>query len=316
MKHLFILLLLFSGSLVLAQNLDEGIQLYQNKQMTEASKTLSSIKSTDPNYGQARFYLGRIAFDQKAYDDAWDYFDEATDADPTKAEYYTWLGNTIGTVTQSASKFRQARLASKVKNAYLKAVELDPKSLQAQLGLLKFYTQAPGFMGGSWSKAEAAAKAISLIDRLEGHEALATVYLGKDEPALAEKEYLAAIEIDPSRMGTLGVFYQNQEWFDKAFGTFQKAYAQFPKDMSLLYQIGRTSALSGKKAQLGIQSLERYLTETATEEASPSHSAAKMRLGMIYEKQGNKVKAKSLYEASLQEDPEMELAKDGLKRVK
>lgn len=316
MKHLLTTLLLCSGLLAFSQNLDEGIRLYKNEQLDLANSALKQIKSSDPAYAEAQFFLGRVAFDKEEYDDARDYFKEATEADDTKADYYTWLGNAIGTVAQDAGKLRQASLAPKIKNAYLKAVELEPRSLDAQWGLVQFYTQAPGFMGGSWEKAEKAARAIALIDPLEGHDALATVYLRKEEPELAEKEYLGAAELNPNRLGNLGVFYQNQQWYDKAFSTFQKAFTQFPENMSLLYQVGRTSALSGARPELGIKSLEQYIAETEAAKASPSHAAAKMRLAMIYEKQGDMAKAKTLYQASLAEDPEMDLAKKGLKRVK
>lgn len=316
MKYLLTAILLCSSLLTFSQSLDEGVRLYKNQQLDQASKALKTIKSSDPAYAEARFYLGRVAFDKEEYDDAWDYFKEATKADGTKSTYYTWLGNSIGSIAQDAGKLRQASLAPKIKNAYVKAVELEPKSMDAQWGLIEFYTQAPGFMGGSWSKAEIAAKAIGEIDPLEGHDALATVYLRKEEPELAEKQYIAAAKLSPDRLRTLGVFYQNQQWYDKAFATFQKAFQQFPETMNLLYQVGRTSALSGARPDLGIKSLEQYLAETEVEKASPSHAAAKMRLAMIYEKQGNQTKAKSLYEASLAADPEMELAKKGLKRVK
>ena len=298
------------------QSLDTGIKLYQNKQFDLAGETFDKIKSSDPAYAEARYYLGRIAFDQEEYDDAWDYFKDATKADDTQAKYFTWIGNSVGTMAQSAGKLRQATLAPKIKNAYKKAAELDPKDMDAQWGLVQFYTQAPGFMGGSYEKAEVAARAILEVNKAEGHDALATVYMSKDEPEKAEKEYLAACEIEPQRLGSLGVFYQNQAWYNKAFDTFQKAFGKYPENMSLLYQVGRTSALSGTRPELGIESLERYIKETESDKAAPSHAAAKMRMAMIYEKQGDKAKAKGLYEASLKEDPNMELAKKGLKRVK
>ena len=294
----------------------ENIKLFENKQYQLAEKSFNQIKSSDPAFAEARYYLGRIAFQQEAYDDAWDYFKEATKANDQEAKYFTWMGNAIGTIAQSAGKFKQASLAPKIKNAYKKAAELNPKDMDAQWGLVQFYTQAPGFMGGSFEKAEIAARAILDIDKAEGHDALAEVYMSKDEPELAEKEYLAACEVEPQRLGSLGVFYQNQEWYDKAFSTFEKAFDKYPKNMSLLYQVGRTSALSGTRPQLGIESLERYMKETDVKKASPSHAAAKMRLAMIYEKQGDKAKAKGLYEASLRDDPNMELAKKGLKRVR
>lgn len=316
MKLLFALALVMSTLQALGQGLDAGVRLYENKQYDLASEIFDGIKSTDPAYAESRYYLGLISFMQKEYDDAWDYFKAATKADDSQAKYYTWIGNSVGTMAQSAGKLKQARLAPKIKNAYKKAAELDPTDLDAQWGLVQFYTQAPGFMGGSWEKAEEAAKAIWAVKPAEGHDALATVYMSQDEPEKAEKEYLAACELEPQRLGSLGVFYQNQGWYDKAFDTFDKALKKFPDNMSLLYQVGRTSALSGTQPELGIESLEHYLKETDPEKAAPSHAGAKMRLAMIYEKLGDLTKAKSLYEASLKEDPEMELAKKGLKRVK
>lgn len=316
MKKLLTLVFALCAFPLLSQNLDTGIRLFKNQQYKLANTAFDKIKSSDPAYAEARYYLGRIAFEKKEYDDAWDYFKDATEADDTKAKYYTWIGNSIGTIAQSAGKFRQATLAPKIKNAYKKATELDPGDMDAQWGPVQFYTQAPGFMGGSYEKAEVAARAILAIDKAEGHDALGDVYMSKDEPELAEKEYLAACEIEPQRLGSLGVFYQNREWYDKAFSTFEKAFDKQPENMSLLYQIGRTSALSGTRSQLGIESLEKYMADTDVKEAAPSHAAAKMRLAMIYEKQGDKTKAKGLYEASLKEDPDMELAKKGLKRVR
>ena len=315
MKTLFTSLLLCLGTLAFGQSLDTGIKLYKSKQYAQATSTLKAIKSSDPAYAKARYYLGRVAFDQEEYGEAREFFKAATKADDSQADYFTWLGNAIGTIAQDAGKLRQASLAPKIKNAYKKAVALDPSSLDAQWGLIEFYTQAPGFMGGSWEKAEEAARAIMKIDKAEGHDALATVFLRKEEPELAAKEYEALLKVKPEQIGSVGIFYQNQGWYDKAFNAFQKGFEQFPENYPLLYQVGRTSALSGQKAELGIESLERYMAE-APADVLPSKAAAKMRLAMIYEKQGDKSRAIALYEQSLKEDPELELAKEGLKRVK
>jgi len=69
-------------------------------------------------------------------------------------------------------------------------------------------------------------------------------------------------------------------------------------------------------AQRSIESQERCKNDTDQAQAAPSHAAASMRLAIIYEKQGDKAKAKGRYEASLKDDPEMELAKKGLKRLR
>ena len=316
MKTLFTLSFLCLSLLVSGQNLNAGIQLFENKDYQQASKTLTAIATTHTDYAEARYYLGRIAYAQREYETAWDYFKEATESNSSSSEYYTWEGHAISGLIDTVGKLRQAGLAPKIKNAYKKAVALDDTNLDALWGLVGFYSEAPGFVGGSMEKAEEAARAIGKVDALQGQNALAQVYMADDEPEKAEKAYLAAAELDQRRLANLGIFYQNQGWYDKAFDTFQKAFSLMPEDMNLLYQVGRTSALSGARAELGIASLERYLKETNPENARPSHAGAQMRLAMIYEKQGDKQKAKTLYQAALKKDPDMTLAQKGLERVK
>ena len=316
MKVLLTSILLCFSLSVPGQDLATGIQLFNSQQFDKAVKTLELISSEDAGYADARYYLGRIAYEQEDYEAAKGFFTAATKANDTSSEYFTWLGHALGTLTNSVGKLRQATLAPKIKNAYIRAVELDPDNLEAQWGLVRFYREAPGFVGGSLEKAEQSAKEILRIDPLDGHIALSDVYLRQEQPEKAEAQYIAAAAIDQRRLAHLGIFYQNQGWFDKAFDTFQNAFTLMPEDMNLLYQIGRTSALSGERADLGIESLERYLRETDEANASPSHAGAHMRLAMIYEKQGDFTKAKTFYQKALKGDPDMKLAKDGLKRVR
>lgn len=79
--------------------------------------------------------------------------------------------------------------------------------------------------------------------------------------------------------------------------------------------MGRTCAISGLHLRRGEECLTRYLSyEPKPKE--PSRAGARMRLGMIYEKLGDKSKAKIYYQDALQKDPNMKEAKKGLERVK
>ena len=276
---------------------------------------MREVRSKSPQYEKAQYYLGRIAFDQEDYSDAIDYFKETIKKNDKNADYYAWLGNAYGVYTQNASKLRQGILAPKIKKNYEKAVAIDSKNLDAQWGLIEYYTQAPGFMGGSMEKALATANTVMTFNEKEGYRALSTVYQRDEKYDEAEIAFVKLVALDSNYTTALGTFYQGREMFDKAFTLFQKLKISEPDNTNALYQIGRTSALSGQEADKGIEALETYMTLPIQNEA-PSYAAAKMRLAMIYEKQGNKAKAKSLYQASLKEDPKMQLAKDGLKRVK
>ncbi len=309
-KWLILLSFLFSGTLI-ALSQSKGVDLYEKGELDKAKEYFSGNSSNETSI----YYLGRIAFDKEDFRKAADYFEEAIEMNDRESDYYIWLGNSIGSYANEVNIFRKGVLAPKIKTAYEKAVELDPTNIDGHWGLIEFYTQAPGFLGGSWEKAEETANNIKELDVLEGHNALATVYSRQEEYDKAEKEFIAAAALDKTRLLNLGFYYQGREQFKKAFETFQTAYKNDPEDLRALYQIGRTSALSGTELDTGRKSLEKYL-EMEWQEGTPSHAGALMRLGMIYEKQGDKPSAIAHYERSLEKDPEMEQAKKGLDRLR
>jgi len=312
--YTYSLVLIFASHLTFSQDVKKAIDYYQNNQPSQAKQILKFVEDDHSGYAESQFYLGRICFDEEDLDQAQDYFEEAIEIDENSSKYHLWLGNTIGSIAQESNFFKQGILAPQIKNAYERAVKLDPKNIDAQWGLVEYYTQAPGVMGGSWEKAEETARAIYKLDNVQGHNALATVYLRQEKFTLAEKEYIKAAALDKNFIFTLGYFYQNQKTFNKAFDVFKKELEKDPDNKAALYQIGRTSALSGERSDLGIRSLNEYLNQPVNQ-GIPSHAAALMRKAMIYEKIGETDKAQTYYKESLAKDPKMTLAKDGLERV-
>jgi tetratricopeptide (TPR) repeat protein len=312
--HFYSLLFIFSAHLVFGQDVQKAIGLYETNKLTEASKILRTIGENSPKYEKSQFYLGRIAFDNEDFVQAQEFFEEVVELNGNSSEYQYWLGNAMGRLAQESNFFKQGILAPQIKSAYERSVELDPKNIDASWGLVEYYTLAPGVMGGSWEKAEKTARAIYVLDKLQGHNALATVYLRQEKFSLAEQEYIKASKLDQRFVFTLGYFYQNQKTFNKAFEVFENEVRKNPENIAALYQIGRTSALSGERPDLGIRSLNEYLNQPINDDI-PSHSAALMRKGMIYEKIGETTKAKTYYSQSLAKDSEMNLAKEGLDRL-
>ena len=85
---------------------------------------------------------------------------------------------------QHASKLKQPFMARRIKSEFEKAVELDPTSIDGRHGLIQFYSQAPGVMGGSIDKAKEQAREIEKLNAMRGHlEMAALLETDKDSPA-------------------------------------------------------------------------------------------------------------------------------------
>ena len=65
--------------------------------------------------------------------------------------------------------FTAPGLASKARQYFEKAVQLNPRNLEALTDLFEYYLEAPGFLGGGLDKAEATSARIAEIDAAEGY---------------------------------------------------------------------------------------------------------------------------------------------------
>lgn len=310
----FTLLLLFISSSLFAQTVDRAKTLWESKNLAEAKRLLTTVKKDNKEFAAAQYYLGRIAFDEKDYDAAEEYFEEAIDVNDKVAEYHTWYGNTLGTLAADANLFKQAMLGPKMKSAWEKAVELDPKTVDARESLIQYYLQAPAIAGGSVDKAKEIANEIIKLKPAEGHRQLGNIYYKEKQYQEAEKEFIAMAKADPAYTSGLANYYINQKQYDKAFALFEEALKKNPEDMMATYQIGKTSALSGQRLERGEACLKKYLTYQP-QKNEPSHAGATMRLAQIMEKGGKKAEAKILYEVALKADATLKEAKEGLERV-
>jgi tetratricopeptide (TPR) repeat protein len=160
MKSIFYLLSITIALLIVSKSegqtpLKNGIALYQSKQNDEANKSFKAIEKSSSDYAAAQYYLGRIAFDKKQFDDAADYFKNATEANPNSCDYYNWLGDAYAAIGSDASFFTQMSVGPKALKAWERATKLDSKNINARASLVGAYMQAPGFMGGGEDKAKA-----------------------------------------------------------------------------------------------------------------------------------------------------------------
>jgi tetratricopeptide (TPR) repeat protein len=297
---------------------DEGVRLFEAQRYPEARAALEAALRQDAADGIAAGYLGRVYYEENDLERAVAWLEKAVALKPDSSPNVYWLGRAYGQQAIRGNVFVRARVAGKVRHAFARAVELDPANMDARFGLLEFYLQAPGLMGGSLEKARVQAKEIGEHDPMRGHRALARVHEEEKRPDLASIEYEKAVRDFPSRSepffwiewSAIG----RRDW-PAAFSAIDRYLAAFPDDAGPLYEIGKLAALSGLQLARGESCLRRYLEHTPTG-SEPSIAMAHADLAAIHEHRGERKQAHEEYSAALRLDPGLREATEGILRVR
>lgn len=240
-------------------------------------------------------------------------------AEPGNSKFHQWLGRALGLQAAQNGIVSGAMSVRRVKAELEKAIELDPLNLEARQDLAVMYRAAPGFLGGSNAKAAEQVAFIrrhdpALASQLEGDFLFADK---KYDAALPAYQESARLHPRPMIQVRISLVYQNKEDWTQAFAALDRALALDPNFAFALYQVGRTSALSGLQLDRGEKCLRTYIAMPVREELeNPSLSAAHSRLGNILEKKGDLTGARSEYETALAIDPKQKLARDALAKLK
>jgi tetratricopeptide (TPR) repeat protein len=295
-----------------------GEQLFESRRYDEAKAAFQAQLARNRNDTKALYYMGRIEYAQGNSGKAVDWFEKAVKRDERSSEIHTWLGNALGDEAQKASKFRQPFLARRVKSEYERAVELDPKSIDAREGLVGFYSIAPGFMGGDMEKARAQAAEIAKLNPIRGHLQTGRVAERAKDSVTAEREYNALIASYPDSVigyNALAVYYRAHSRWDDSFATHERLMAKRPDDLPVHLSWAGTSAMSGKNLERGEREAKFYLAN-AKDAPQSSLSSAHWRLGMIYEKTARKEMARAEYKEAIRLWPSNQNAKRSLEALK
>jgi tetratricopeptide (TPR) repeat protein len=291
-----------------------GIQLFEAKKYEEARKYFAPRAAAS---AEAAFYLGRTLIALRQFAKASETLEKAVALAPSDAEAHFWLGRAYGQEAMESNLLKQAGLAKKTKAEFEKAVELDPGHLGARGDLVQYYLLAPGFMGGSVDKAREQAAEIKKRDAVRGSLALVNVHLDQKDTGAAERELRAAIQTAPADLRPrllLGAVYQDLKRWNDAFEAFEAAAKASPPGFDALYQIGKTGVLSGQRLDRAEECLKRYLGSSPGPESAPLPNAH-FRLGQVYEKKGDKARARAHYQQAVKMDPNLKDAREALKKL-
>ena len=278
--------------------------------------------------------------------------ERAIAADPRYAGGHMALAEALGAEAVRAGVLRRLPLARRIRKALETAVAVEPTNVDALNGLVQYYLQAPGIVGGGDDKADATALRITGIDAARGLVTQGEIAAYRGQPDRVEALYRKAVEANPrstharialanfyaARPGRHGeaeaqaasllaldpalmtpyrvlavVFARAGRW-NELDAILARADSQHPSNLLAWLAAGETLLATGADLPRAERCLRRYLAQPP-ELGMPSHAVARWRLGLVLEKAGRRGEAEAALREALRMDPELEQAKKDLKRV-
>jgi tetratricopeptide (TPR) repeat protein len=276
LRGLLSLLLLSGYALAGSRSFEEASKLYKQTDFEGSLRVLSALPAKD-----ARVFdlMGRNYFMLGEFKKAAEVYEQAVAADPASAEYEHWLGKAYGKRAETSSPFTAPGLASKARQHFEKAVELNPADKDAISDLFEYYLQAPGFLGGGLDKAAKLAERIVALDPVEGLWAQARIAERRKDYRRAEEQLRRAVEAAPMQVGRvvdLAKFLAKQGRVEESEQTFQAAEKLAPNNPRLLYQRAEMYIKAGRKLDTARDLLKRYMAATLSPDDPSRYDAEKL----------------------------------------
>ena len=308
LRLLFVLLL---SSFCFSQTSIGNAQAFiAQKEFVKAQDEMTVFLESDPNDLEAIELLGDAYGHQKKWDDAILQYQLLTQKRPNNANYHYKYGGALGMKALSISKFKALTIIGDVKDAFLKAAQLDPKHIDARWALVDLYVSLPGIIGGSTSKALRYAQELEELSKVDGYLAKGYVYEYDDEPELAEKYYKLAIKVGGSVTcyDKLTNFYEAQNQPEKAITNLEDGKNKLQRN-AMHYQIGKVCADYNIQLEKGEKCLKAYLANHSAKDGVPK-AWAYYRLAQIHKHKNNKIEALKWINKAISDLPEIQVFKD------
>jgi tetratricopeptide (TPR) repeat protein len=202
MKHFLFIFLLLPVLVMSQSNLEKGQRLFDDGRTDQAEVIFKSIIKSDPSNVKAIEYLGDIAGINKSWDEALSYYEKLKQLRPTEADYFYKYGGALGMKALEVNKFKALGMIDEVKGSFEKAIQLDPKHIDAR----------PGIIGGSESKAIRYSGELMRLSAVDGHLSRGHIEEYFRRYKKAEQYYKKAIAIGNSKAGyqKLADLYKNK----------------------------------------------------------------------------------------------------------
>lgn len=304
--------LVFSG--VSADSLLKyGVEQMQNRKYGEAQAAFEAVVKSDSKNAEAYCRLCQMDIVQERnLEKAEEYCLRAVQINSKNADYHYWLGAVYGLQALNGELIDALAVASRLREAFTKALKLNPKHGNARFALAQYYLQAPQYAGGSFKEARKLASEAMSFDEVTARRILASVYRAEKKPAAAEDEYRRAIENDKKNVDVLSEFasfYVGEKRYNEAVECYQRCLEIDSTNMFVLQGLGDVLA-SQERFGEAIKVYEQALA------IHPRHTPALMGLARVYERERKKAEALKCYLNVFKMDPRSKIGKEANKKYR
>ncbi|MCU6435683.1 tetratricopeptide repeat protein [Undibacterium sp. Jales W-56] len=282
--------------------------LFKAKKYDEVEHLASTRLHAEPNNADAliaKIDLILMEGKENRLDDASKLAEQCISANPGNSECQTSLGNVLGTKAMMGGIMSAIGYASKIRDAFKKAVELDPKNFAARDGLLQYYLQAPSIAGGGKGKAQNLIDDTAKINAAASTLMQAKLDLSEEKFSRAESSALSVNVAGSEVLGdmqrgvlqNIGGLYVQQKKYADASRIFQEIQQRFPDKDTGTYGMARTLQEQG----LYKDALSYFEKALAVE----THAHTYYRIAQCWQAVSDKVKAITTFEKALNFKPQL-----------
>jgi len=201
MKQILSFLLLFPLLLWSQSDYSKAEKLFEAGKYDQARPVFESFIKENPSHLKTIEYLGDIAGHDKAWDKAIGYYQKLKQLKPSEANYYYKYGGALGMKAKESNKFKALGMIGEVKESFEKAIELNPKHIEARWALVYLYIHLPGIVGGSETKAIRYSNELYKLSPVDGYLSRGQIEEYFERYTRAEQQYKKAIAAGSTKVG-------------------------------------------------------------------------------------------------------------------
>jgi tetratricopeptide (TPR) repeat protein len=181
-------------------------------------------------------------------------------AHPNSSQCHEARALALGNMARRLGGMVAIAYAGGIRDELEKAIELDPRNLSARFPLVQFYLEAPGFLGGSGSAAQALATNTGKIDANCAKLLFAYIDIDQKNYAQAEAAALAAESAESAGndvltearhdiLVKLAALRLKQKKLSESYRLYSEVRTRFPASDAGLYGVARSLQEQGKHVQ-------------------------------------------------------------------
>ena len=191
---------------------DKGEKLFREGKYEQAQPVFENWLGENPSNLKSMEYLGDIAAHDKSWDVAIGYYKKLKQLKPLEANYYYKYGGALGLKAKEVNKFKALGMIGEIKESFEKAIQLNPKHIEARWALVMLYMKLPGIVGGSESKALQYSNELYKLSPVDGYLSKGQIDEYFERYTSAEEQYKKAIAAGSTKMGSqlLANLYKNK----------------------------------------------------------------------------------------------------------